>query len=244
MDPRLASILELQEAMATQKEIEDDYEEIPKRRNEIQSTLGSIQQEIEEVQERLKKHEVEQKSTDMELQQGQESRVKKEAQLFSIKSPKELQAVQSEIENLDRKNSRLEEKSLELIDKIEAEKKALKEKKEELDKKEKEFEKEQKELDEREQGLSTQLEEAQNNTQEIANRLAPNLYQKFMRVFKGRNGVAVASANEGYCGACNVQLTPRLIQMAKRGQDIVQCEGCSRFLYWDTSLEEDDLESL
>ncbi len=244
MDPRLVSILELQEAMAAQKEIEDEYEEIPRRRDEINSTLSSVQQEIDNAATRMKEHQVEQKSTDLELKQGQEARVKKEAQLFSIKSPKELQAVQSEIENLDRKNSRLEEKSLELMDKIETEKKHLAEKKQEWEKKEKEFEEELKELDEKEQSLSARLDEAKNQSQDIANRLSPNLYQRFLRVFKGRNGVAVASANDGHCGACNVQLTPRLMQMAKRGQDIVQCEGCSRFLYWNTSLEEDDLESL
>jgi len=244
MDPRLTSILELQEVMSTQQELEDEYKHIPQRRDEIQQSLQSLEDEIKQAQERLKNYQAEQKTAEMELKQGQENRVKKEAQIFSLKTTKEVQATQSEIENIDRKNTRLEEKSLELMENIEKTQAEIETKKEKLEKKKESFDKEIKDLEKAEKDIGPQLEEARENTKEIANRLQPNLYQKFLRVFKGRNGLAIAADNEGHCDACNVKLTPRLVQMAKRGQDIVQCEGCSRFLFWDASLEEDNLDEL
>ena len=244
MDPKLSALIELQSVLSTQREIEREYEEIPRRREQILSYIQSLKAEAKTAEEQFKKHEVEQKTREMELQEGQSMRVKKEAQLLSLKTNKEYQATLSEIEALDRKNSRLEEKIIELMDLVEKERTILKDKQKELTEKETEFHRELEGLIEREKSLSERVEKAGAEVKLVLNKVDKNLYRRFLRVFDGKQGVAIAIANGGHCGACNIRLTARLIQLAKRGQDIVICEGCSRFLYWDHSLDDDQPVSL
>jgi len=220
------------------------YEGIPKRQNEIQSFLKNLEEEAKTAEERFKKREIEQKTVELELQEGQGNRVKKEAQLMTIKNNKEYQATLAEIESLDRRNSRNEERIIELMDSLEKERKILQDKKKELEDRRAQFQSELAELGERERGLNGKVEEARRNTERIKARVDPTLFQRFVRVFNGKQGLAIATANGGHCGACNIRLTPRLVQLARRSQDIVICEGCQRFLYWDRSLEEDQFGSL
>lgn len=244
MDPKLSALIELQEALSTQRKIERDYEEIPKRRGQILSYLENLKTEAKLIGDNFKHHEIEQKNRELELQEGQGARVKKEAQLHSIKSNKEYQATLTEIESLDRKNSRLEEKIIELMEQVEKERVLFKEKQKDLAVKEAELQRELEELDKRDKGLSARVAEARAAAETISSRIDPELYRRFVRIFDGKQGVAMATANGGYCGACNIRLTARLMQLTKRGQDLVMCEGCSRFLYWDHSLDEDAQVSL
>lgn len=244
MDPRLSSLLELQEKLRKQRAIENEYQEIPRRQNEIKDFLQNLQEEAKSAEERYKKHEVEQRTLELELQEGQEARVKKEAQLLTLKTNKEYQANLAEIESLDRKNKRNEERLIELMDQVEKERKLLEEKKKLLHEREEAFKKELLELEDREKGLTAKVEAARLETEQVKQRVSPDLFARFSRVFHMKNGIAIATANGGYCSACNIRLTPRLVQLAKRGQDLVVCEGCQRFLYWDASLEEDQLMSL
>ncbi|MGI6455790.1 MAG: zinc ribbon domain-containing protein [bacterium] len=230
--------------MTRQKGIEKQYQEIPERRQEIQSILEKIERDIQTTQEQLKHHELEQRAMELELRQGQEARVKKESLINTLKTPKEYQATQTEIETLDKKNSRLEEKLIQLLDSIEQDKKTLEARQKELEEKRPGFEKELSELTEREQALNASVEAAQEETKSVAGKLGNDLYRRFERVFLNRGGIAISPANSGHCGVCNIRLTPRLIQLAKRGQDIVTCEGCSRFLYWDHSQDEDEFRAL
>lgn len=244
MDPRLTSLLDLQEALSAQRELELEYKEIPARRSEIQAGLTALETEIEETANRLQTNQLEHKTRELELKSNQESRVKKEAQILAVKNTKEQEAINHEIEALDKKNARLEERILTLLDAIEKDTARLAEKKEALAQRTAGFQDELDRLAKAESSLTRRLEQAKAITQEIIPRINIALYRRFQKIFDSKNGVALTTANGGYCGACNIRLTPRTMQLAKRGQDIVTCEGCSRFLYWDESLEEDEFGAL
>lgn len=244
MDPRLSSLLELQRALSAQRELEREFEEIPRRRQEILTYLNHLKEEASRAEERYKKYEVEQRTVELEIQEGQSARVKKEAQLLTIKNNKEYQATVVEIESLDRRNTRSEERLIEVMDRVEKERKLFEQKRKEMEERESALQSELTVLEEREKGLTARVNEARQETEQLRFTIQPELYNRFIRVFDGKQGVAVATANGNHCSACNIRLTPRLVQLAKRGQDIVVCEACQRFLYWDHSLDDDQLTSL
>lgn len=244
MDPRLSAIIELQQVLSEQRDIQAEYDRIPARRAEIDAVLGAVREEIARTEEEIKQREIERNSCEMELKNGQETRVKKESQLHAIKNEKEYKATVSEIETLDRKNTRLEEKTIALMEGVDTLRKTLEEKQAELERKKASFEDELRELDNRESTLTPRMEEAKTSVDQVVKRVRPDLYRRFLTVFEGKQGQAIATANDGHCGMCNMRLTPRVMQIAKRGQDIVQCESCARFLYWDQSLEEEQLGAL
>ena len=60
--------------------------------------------------------------------------------------------------------------------------------------------------------------------------LPEQLSREFHRIFKQRQGVAMAKVANDTCSACRSRIRPALFQQLKRG-DLVYCEGCHRILY-------------
>jgi predicted nucleic acid-binding Zn-ribbon protein len=54
----------------------------------------------------------------------------------------------------------------------------------------------------------------------------------FERVFKGRQGIAVAQAINGHCTVCHVRLRPQVYNTILKNDTIVQCDHCQRVLYF------------
>ncbi|MBI1387313.1 MAG: hypothetical protein GC154_02555 [bacterium] len=243
MDPRLSQLLELQETLSEQREIENEYQLIPQRQDEINAILNGIEQQIEAARAKILECETEQKTRELDLQSNQDKRLKKEAQVLTIKNKKEYDASMSEIDTLDKKNQRIEARLMELMEEIEKNKKIIEEKESELEAKRNQYSGELDHLAKRADEMGAALNGAKSVSDGVIQKVNPNLYQRFARVFSMRGGLAVAPANSGHCGGCNIKLTPRLMQLVKRGQDIVQCESCHRFLYWEneTLAEDDDI---
>lgn len=55
---------------------------------------------------------------------------------------------------------------------------------------------------------------------------------RFDSIFRVRKGVAIAQVTDGLCGACRVRLRPHLYNQLRAGDTIIECESCSRVLYW------------
>jgi predicted nucleic acid-binding Zn-ribbon protein len=54
----------------------------------------------------------------------------------------------------------------------------------------------------------------------------------FDRVAHGRKGVAMAEARDGLCSVCHVRLRPQVYNDVRRNDSVIQCESCSRILYY------------
>jgi uncharacterized protein len=54
----------------------------------------------------------------------------------------------------------------------------------------------------------------------------------FDRVAYGRKGLAVAEARDGLCTVCHVRLRPQVFNDVRRNDSLIQCESCTRILYF------------
>ena len=56
---------------------------------------------------------------------------------------------------------------------------------------------------------------------------------QYARLLKGRAGLAVALVGgNGICGGCRVTLTPQRFNEVRQSSQIMACENCGRFLYY------------
>ena len=67
----------------------------------------------------------------------------------------------------------------------------------------------------------------------IESTLPDRLAREFHRIFKQRQGMAIARVVADSCSGCRTRVRPAVMQQLKRG-DLVHCEGCSRMLYLET----------
>jgi hypothetical protein len=62
--------------------------------------------------------------------------------------------------------------------------------------------------------------------------ISPRLKNEFQKIFKQRQGVAVARVANNTCSACRTHVRAMVAQQLKRGE-LVHCEGCHRILYME-----------
>ena len=62
--------------------------------------------------------------------------------------------------------------------------------------------------------------------------LSPEALKLFEHVSKQRKGLAVAEARDGGCTVCHVRMRPQMFNEVRRGENLIQCESCLRILYF------------
>jgi predicted nucleic acid-binding Zn-ribbon protein len=60
-----------------------------------------------------------------------------------------------------------------------------------------------------------------------------NILERIDKLTHMRGGLAIVPINDDCCGGCGVHLSPQTIQIAKRGLDLLQCDRCSSYIYWE-----------
>jgi len=60
-----------------------------------------------------------------------------------------------------------------------------------------------------------------------------HLYNLYRRIYDSKGQVAVVPANEGHCGGCFTILPSQKLSELKRAESIVQCDACSRILFYE-----------
>ena len=78
--------------------------------------------------------------------------------------------------------------------------------------------------------LRKQAEDLKTRAASIESGIPDRLKAEFHKVFKQRQGVAVARVVNDTCSGCRSRVRPALYQQLKRGE-LVRCESCSRILY-------------
>jgi predicted nucleic acid-binding Zn-ribbon protein len=233
MSPDLDRLIRLQQLDTT---IEDARRRIaahPQRLAEADSRLNAGKQRVDAVKQRLKENHETRRALekDAAVFQGRVSKFK--TQLSEVKTNREYQAIQHEIETAQRDLSAVEERVLEQMmaaDGIAADVKQA----------EAALATQQKEADAEKATLATELASVESAlTQASQARAAllaatePRLIALFEQVARVRKGVAICSATrDGLCSVCHVRLRPQVFQLVRQNDSIIQCDHCQRILYY------------
>jgi len=154
-----------------------------------------------------------------------------EKDLYSgrIRIPKELSSLQQDITSLKSHRSQLEDKALDIMEKVEVSRGEVKRLTAELERIESAWH-----LDQ--QKLVQNLEEAKNAVT-VLNRRQQEMTAgvdsaslELYRLLRKQKGTAVARVEQGICRGCRISLPVSELQLVRSGQ-IIQCSSCSRILY-------------
>ena len=233
MSPELERLIQLQQLESTIAEARARIAAHPQRLADADARMAEAQHLVDDASQRLKDAQEARRALekDAAVYQGRLSKFKD--QLSAVKTNREYQAMQHEIETAQKDLGAAEEKVLERmleIDQLTAEVKQA-ETARAAQKKVVDAEKADlaKELTTVEQTLA---ETTQARSALIA-ALEPRLIALFEQVAKVRKGVAVSLATrDGLCSVCHVRLRPPVFQQVRHNDSVVQCESCQRILYW------------
>ena len=58
-------------------------------------------------------------------------------------------------------------------------------------------------------------------------------YRAYEKIRGAHDGISVVNIHSSSCGNCYSQLPPQIVIEIKSNNNIINCQICSSFLYWD-----------
>jgi predicted nucleic acid-binding Zn-ribbon protein len=230
-DTRLVSQLQAIDLRMT--ELEKEVAALPKHIAVIEKTLESHQRRLEADRAALTANQKERKKLEGDIQIHEQKISKLRDQMLGAKTNEQYKAFQHEIEYLQNEIRTAEDRILELMAESESLETAVKTAEVALKSEKQLVETEKARARERTAADQTQLQELQAQRVEAAAQLPAATLAEYARIRKKWHGVVIAEATSGRCAACQIVLRPQYLQDLKKGELLMTCESCGRFLYYN-----------
>jgi predicted nucleic acid-binding Zn-ribbon protein len=192
---------------------------------EFERTIEEQEAIIEELKKKYRDYE-----SDTRIHLDREK--KTQAKLRSVKTNREYQSLLKEIEEEKTKNSKIEDKMIECLDRMdEIEKNIAKQKDEYVRVSHSVMNEKEKIKQESEQGR-IKLSKLDKDRENVSRMIDPELLKKYLIIKKQNPGsLAVVPVKNALCHGCNVNLPPQLYNELFLGDSLKFCPNCQRIIY-------------
>jgi predicted nucleic acid-binding Zn-ribbon protein len=175
------------------------------------------------------------KEKELELASKEEANKKLQGQLYTLKTNKEYQAMLQQIRDALADASLIEDKILEILDKMDALKVKVEQEKQHLKQEEQVFLAEKKKMEDRIKEIDGRLAQLEGQRKQAAPEIEPKILSQYDRILNSRDGLAIVMVKDNSCCGCNMFVPPQVINLIKMYERIITCEVCNRMLYIDES---------
>ncbi len=233
MDSNLQRLQELQVLDSRVAGLERKLEAIPTRIHGIRDGLQQAKASVDAIRTKLDGARKDIRTKEKELEYQAAQRKKLEAKLYEVKTNKEYSAVLAEIESAKVEKDRIEEEILALMELQERLGREVVEGDARLRPQEAEAKVQEAAATEELRALEVDVEAARSERESVVRDVPRDLLVQYARLLKGRAGLAVALVgSNGICSGCRVTLTPQRFNEVRQSSQILVCENCGRFLYY------------
>jgi len=198
--------------------------------NNLSLAIQDKESRIEELERKIRKLNAENGDSQVKLDKHKE-------QLFLVKSNKEYDALNEEIDYLKKNISESEDRFID----FETEKEGLSESKEldesEMESLKQKLIKEKDILDKATSESKTELDSLSSQRQEIVKNINESHLASYDKL-KDAIGMGIAPLNDTCCGNCFSTLPPQMIIEIKSNNTIHSCPSCSVMAFWQEEMEE------
>jgi len=233
MSPDLERLVELQRLESTIEESRRRVTDYPQRLQDFEVRLGHAQGIVDAARQRLKVSQEARREREKEAATYQGRLTKFKDQLSAVKTNREYQAMQVEIETAQKELGVAEEKVLEGMLEADALAAEIKKAEQALAALQKEVEADKKALAAELAVVETAFAKATEQRTIVIAAMEQRLVALFEQVARARKGVVICVATpDGLCSSCHVRLRPQVFQEVRRNDTIIQCFSCNRILYY------------
>jgi len=208
---------------------------IPLRINQLEARLNEFEQAIIEKELIISELKKEYRSLESDVQMNQDRIRKNNERLVSIKTNKEYHAILRENEELNRKNSGVEDEMLKKLDFLDEEEKLVLESRSELEKMKRQTIEERESLNKEEEKEKKKLDSLLSSWEEISSKVDPEVMKRFNLAKGQTNGNGVAAVVDSVCQGCNMNIPPQRYNELQRCNSLEFCPWCHRIIYWQES---------
>jgi len=167
-----------------------------------------------------------------------QSRIKRSREkLGSVKNNKEYQSILKEIEDMQLKNSLVEDEMIVILEQIETIEQAIYTKKTEKENIKSQTDTEKKRIQQEEIQNQERLARLETEIEKISRQVEPELLRRYRLVKDQTRGVAIAAVHHAVCQGCNLNIPSQMYNELQRYENLTMCPHCQRIIYWAESIE-------
>lgn len=232
----LQTLIHLQEYDARIAGLDAEVARLPKQIEALQASLVEAKKAVDAIKARLDTTRKELRAKEKDLDDIGVKRAKSEARLYEVKTNTEYSAVLAEIENIKALKARTEEEILALMERQESLALEIREAEARHRTREEQARRDEAVIRQKLAAAEQELEGVRGERASLARELPRGVLGDYERILKARGGLAIAAVTSAaVCGGCRVGIRPQAVQELRAAQDLLHCESCGRFLFWQES---------
>jgi predicted nucleic acid-binding Zn-ribbon protein len=232
MNPELERLIRLQQLHLEADDARRRIGDIPARSQAIESRIDAARAAVETAGTRLADSQAARRAIEKDLAAIQTRLSKYRDQLMEVKTNREYQAMQKEIEVAQTEVAGFEDKVLERLIEIDELTAAVKNAERALAAEQTAVAAERAALERERAALERTLETNAAARERLVADISPDTLSTFEMLARGRKGVALAEARNGHCTICHVRLRPQVFNEVRRNDSLIRCDSCQRILYF------------
>jgi uncharacterized protein len=241
MHPDIDLVIQLQTFDQKITALEKEIASLPKQLAALEKTLESHVRKLEADQAALAANQKERKKLEGEIQVHQQKISKLRDQMLGAKNNEQYRAFQHEIEYIEKEIRTAEDRILELMTESEPLDANVKRAQAALNEEKRQVDGEKIRTRERTAQDQAEMDQLRGERAEAAHKIPATTLNLYARIRKKWNGgVAVAEVVNSRCMACQIIVRPQHVQDLRKGDHVMQCENCGRFLYYNPPVSFED----
>lgn len=226
------TLLKLQEAEIETVNIESLLRETARKKSELDTKLSEFETGLNKHKKEFKKVGKDCRETEAEIQMN-EQRIKTSGErLRQVKTNREYQALQREIDDGKKRIEELEMLLLKYLQKQEKVENILKEQNADFKQLAEKIKSDKEEIDKEGKSHRKLFEKYKHQKETIGKNLKSEFLDLFNEIAESNGGLAVAPVKDEVCMGCFMNIPPQLYIEVLRGKSLVMCPQCNRILYY------------
>ena len=231
MAKAIEQLLALQTCDQEIRRLRKEMEDIPLRKQQIESRLGAHKEGLVQAEHALLEAKAGIKHLEGEIEEGRRQIQKFREQQLQIKSNDGYKALEKEIATAQSAIRKLEDRELEAMETVETAGAEAQSRRDSLAKEQKRVEEEIKAFLARSAGLDGELKAKEAERKTLAAEIDPKWLARYERIFAKQRDAAIALVEHGTCGSCHMKLSPSQVVEARKPDTLTLCDFCGRMLY-------------
>lgn len=231
MAKAIEQLLVLQACDQDIQRLRREIQDIPLRRQQIESRLKVHQDGLSQAEHQLLETQSLIKRIEGEIEAGRSQIQKYRDQQLQIKSNDGYKALEKEIATTQTAIRKLEDQELEAMEAVERANADVQARKEALAKEKVRMDEELKVFAERNSEVEGTLQRKEAERKELAADIDSGWLSRYERIFAKQRDAAIALVEHGTCSGCHMKLSPAQVMNARKAETLTQCDFCGRMLY-------------